>query len=70
MRLFSETFCNENNRISKTTVVRTIQRFEESGNVRNRPKFGRLATATNEDKALAILQSFVKEPHTSINRVA
>jgi len=38
MRLFSEIFCNENNIISKITIVRTIQRFEESGSVRNRPK--------------------------------
>jgi len=43
MRLFNETFCNEN-RISKTTVVRTIQRCEESDSVRNHPKSRRLAT--------------------------
>jgi len=38
MRLFNETFRNENNRISKTTIVRTIQRFEESDSVRNHSK--------------------------------
>jgi len=69
MRLFNETFRNGNNRISKTTVVRTIQRFEESGSVRNRSKSDRLATVTNENKALDVLQSFVEDPHTSINRV-
>jgi len=53
MRLFNETFCNENNRISKTIVVRTV-RFEESDNVNHR-KFGRPATATNENKVLDIL---------------
>jgi len=44
MWLFNETFCN--NRISKTTVVRTIQHFEESSSIRNRlnPKSGRPAT--------------------------
>jgi len=67
---FNETFHNENNRISKITVVRTIQRFEESNNVRNRPKSGRPATTTNENKALDVLQSFVEDPHISINRVA
>jgi len=38
MRLFDKIFCNKNNRISKTTVVRTIQRFEESDSVRKCPK--------------------------------
>jgi len=38
MRLFNETFRNENNRISKITVVHIIQRFEENDSVRKRPK--------------------------------
>jgi len=33
MQLFNKTFRNKNNRISKTTVVRTIQRFEISDSV-------------------------------------
>jgi len=61
MRVFNETFCNENNKISKTIVVRTI-RFEESDSV-NRPKFDRPATATNENKVLDILQSFVEDKY-------
>jgi len=48
--------------------VCTIQRFEES--VRNRPKSDRPATATNENKALNVLQSFVEKTHISINFVA
>jgi len=55
VRLFNETFLNENNRISKTTIVRTIQRFEESDSVRNCPKSGRPATATSKNKALDLL---------------
>jgi len=54
----SETF-NKNNRISETIVVRTIKRFEESGSIRNRQKSDRLAIATNENKALDVLQFFV-----------
>jgi len=50
MRLFHETFRNENNKISKTIIMRTNQRFKESGSVRNRPKSGRLAITTNENK--------------------
>jgi len=70
MRLFNKTLCNKNNRISKTTVVRTVQRFEENGSVKNHPKSGRPAIATNKNKALDVLQSYVEEPHISINRVA
>jgi len=70
MRVFNETFRNENNRISNTTVVRNSQRFEESISVRYRPKSDRPAIATNENKALDVLQPFVEDPNTSINRVA
>ena len=69
-RLFNENFRNENNRISKSTVISTIQRFEETGSVKNRLRSGRRKTATNNDKALDVLQSFVEDPHISINRVA
>lgn len=53
-RLFNENFWNENNRISKSTVIRTIQRFEDIGNVKSRPRSGRRKTATN-NKALDVL---------------
>lgn len=70
MRLFNGTFRNENNRISKSTVVRTVQRFQKTGVIKNRPKSGRPATATNDGKALNVLQSFVEDPYISINRAA
>jgi len=50
-------------------IERTIQRFEETG-IRNCSKSDRLATATNENKVLDVLQSFVEDPHTFINCVA
>jgi len=49
-----QTFHNEN-RISKITVVHTIQCFEESNFVRNHPKSGKSATAMNENKTLDVL---------------
>jgi len=52
MRLLNDTFRNENNGISKITVVRTVQRFQETGSVKNCWKPGRPATASNDDKAL------------------
>lgn len=69
-RLFNENFRNENNRISKSTVIRTIQRFKDTSSIKNRPRSGRRKTATDNDKALDVLQSFVEDPHISINRVA
>lgn len=69
-QLFNEHFRDDNNAISKSTVVRTIQRFENSGSVKNLPRSGRPKTATNEEKAVNVLQSFVENPHVSINRVA
>jgi len=68
--LFNEISHNENNKISKIIVVRTIQRFKKRSSVKNCPKSGRSATATNENKALDVLQSFIEDFHTSINRVA
>ncbi|KMQ85171.1 transposable element tc3 transposase [Lasius niger] len=70
MRLFNDTFRNENNGISKSTVVRTVQRFQVTGSVKNRRKPGRPATASNDDKALDVLQSFIEDPHIFINRAA
>jgi len=55
---------------SKSTVIRTIQRFEDTGSIKNRPRSGRRKTTTKNDKALDVLQSFVEDPHISINRVA
>lgn len=69
-QLFNANFRGRNNAISKTTVIRTIQRFEDTGSVKDRPRSGRSKTATNEDKSLEVLQSFVEDPHTSINRVS
>lgn len=69
-RLFNAEFRDENNKISKSTVVKTIQRFEETGSVKDRPKTGRPKTATNDQKSLEILQSFVEDPNTSLRRVS
>lgn len=67
-RLFNKSFCNENNGISKSTIVRTIQCFEDTGSLKS-PRSGRRKTASNDDKALDVLQSFVEDPHTSINGI-
>lgn len=69
-RLFNEHFREKNNKISKSTVVRTVQRFEETGSVKDRPKSGRPKVATSEENSLHVLQSFVEDPNISLRRVA
>lgn len=67
--LFNDTFPNRPP-ISKSTVGRTIQRFEQTGKIADLPRSGRPKTANNEDKALDVLQCFVENPHESIVSIA
>ncbi|KAG8335323.1 hypothetical protein J6590_071066 [Homalodisca vitripennis] len=59
--LFNETF-PDRNPISKSAVVYTIKRFEETGSVKNQPKSGRPRSARTEDHCLEVLMSVVN-PH-------
>ncbi|XP_018315540.1 uncharacterized protein [Mycetomoellerius zeteki] len=68
--LFNQTFKNEDNDISKSAVIRTVQRFEETGFVKDRNRQDRPAIATNPDKRLNVLQSFIEDPRNSIRKVA
>ncbi|KAG5320514.1 SETMR methyltransferase, partial [Pseudoatta argentina] len=58
---------DENNGISKSTVIRTVQRFKQMGFVNRQ---GRPAITTNPDKRLNVLQSFIEYPRNSIRKVA
>ncbi|XP_071579661.1 uncharacterized protein [Temnothorax nylanderi] len=68
VRLFNNTYPNR--QISKSTVLKTVRRFQETGSVRSRFRSGRSSSATNNDKQLDVLQTFIKNPHTSVNRAA
>lgn len=68
--LFNETFRHEELGISKSTVSRTIQRFEQSGSVKNLPKLGRPKTATTEDQQFEVAQAFIENPRLSIRKAA
>jgi len=59
-QLFNATFRNENTSISKSTIHKTITRFEEIG-IKNRSKTRRAATATDSEKSLDVLQIFCEE---------
>ncbi|KYQ50729.1 hypothetical protein ALC60_10189, partial [Trachymyrmex zeteki] len=45
-------------------------RFEEMGFVKDRNRQDRPAIATNPDKRLNVLQSFIEDPRNSIRKVA
>lgn len=67
--LFNDTFPLRNP-ISKSAVGKTVQRFEETGSVHNRPKPGRPTSAMNEETSLDVLQSVVEDPHVSTSTVS
>ncbi|KAG8335848.1 hypothetical protein J6590_058630 [Homalodisca vitripennis] len=41
-----------------------------TGSVRNRPKSGRIQSATDEEHALDVLQTSIEDPHTSLRKAA
>lgn len=68
-QLLNENFRNEKTAISKSTVVRTVQRFEETGTVKNRPKSGRPLSTTTPQQALNVLKSFIEDPRNTLCKV-
>ena len=72
VNLFNATFRNGDGvtPLSKSTVSKTLRRFEETGSIKNRPVTGRPQAATNEEKSLDVLLSFVENPHESSRSVA
>lgn len=70
--LFNQIFRNEAGQtsVSKSTIIRAIQRFEDTGGVKNRRNPGRPTSVTNEEKQMEIAEAFVENPHLSIRRAA
>lgn len=66
--LFTDTYADREP-ISKSTVKKTVTRFEETGSVKDRPRSGRPKSASHFDKRLDVMQSFVENPHSSIRKV-
>lgn len=61
---------DENSVIFKSTVERTVKRFEETGSVKSCPKSGCPVSATGDEKQLDIALSFVEDPHLTIRKAA
>lgn len=67
--VFNDTHLDRNP-ISKSTVTKTLKRFNQTGSVKNQPKLGRPRTCTNEENSLNILLDIVENPQTSVLQVA
>ena len=61
--LVNQTFRNENNGMCKSIVIRTVQRFEEAGSIKDRVRQGRFITAINPNKALNVMQQKIRVIH-------
>jgi len=59
-----------NRRINKSIVLKTIECFRETDSVKNRSKSRRSSFTTNEEQQLDVLQTFIENPNSSVNRVA
>lgn len=67
--LFNDTY-PEHYPISKSTVYRTVSRFERTGSVEDEPRSGRPKTASNDDTALEVLQSVIENPNKPPSKIA
>lgn len=56
--------------ISRSTVSRTVQRFDELKTVKNRSVLGRPKTTTNDDISLQVLLDVTETPQTSVRQLA
>ena len=55
--------------ISKSTVRKTVQRFHETGGVKDRPRCGRPKSATNYENSLHVMQTVVENPHSTLRKM-
>ncbi|KAJ8950228.1 hypothetical protein NQ318_006202 [Aromia moschata] len=66
--LFNQTFRVDRVPISKTTVQRTIQLFQETGGVKPGPIPGR-HTVSTEERKMEVALAFVENPRSTIRKV-
>ncbi|XP_018358516.1 PREDICTED: uncharacterized protein LOC108758200 [Trachymyrmex cornetzi] len=67
--LFNATFLDRDP-ISKSIVERTVARFQRTGSIKDESRSGRPKSATNDDKAIDVLQTVSDNPSTSVSRAA
>ncbi|XP_032670957.1 uncharacterized protein LOC116844012 isoform X1 [Odontomachus brunneus] len=67
--LFNDTFRVGAEQISKSTVQRTIARFNLSGSVKDLPRSGRPVAATNPEKQLDVALSVIEDRHSTVRKL-
>lgn len=67
--LFNETYPDRGIPISKSTVQKTVIRFQRTGKVEDEARSGRPKTATNDEEALNVMLSVVESPETSTRKL-
>lgn len=65
--LFNDTFGNRPP-ISKSTVYRTVDRFERTGSIKDELRSERPKDATNYDKSLEVLLTVTENPHKLLSK--
>lgn len=68
--LFNNTFRNDLDPVSKSTVERTVQRFTEHGIVKDLQRTGRPKSVATDEKQMRIAEAFVENPHLSLRRAS
>lgn len=70
--LFNHTFRNRDgaSQISKSTVQRTVRRFDEHGTLNDLERSGRPKSATTEEKQFEIAQAFVENQHHTLRKAS
>jgi len=66
--LFNNTFPNRLP-ITKFIVQRIVTQFKQTSSIKDRPRTGRPKTASNDDKNIEVLQSFVENLHKLIQKI-
>lgn len=69
INLFNNTYIDRPP-ILKSSVYRTVDRFERTGSIKDEPRSGSPKDATNDDKALEILLSIIENPHTMLTKLS
>jgi len=65
--LFNETFLDRNEPISKNTVKKTIDRFNETGSVTDLPRSS--CNSHNEKNQLNVALSVIEDPHSTVRKL-
>ena len=67
--LFNDTFRIGTYQIFKSTIQKTIARFNLSGSVKDLPRSSRPVTATSSEKQLDVVLSITEDRHSTVRKL-